>query len=69
MLSYIEFLQEEKNVLINFIQGDLWKEQLKNFSKTGVNVIMLPLFAYFDDLELGNAMGGHAGVNQIGCVK
>lgn len=68
MLSYIEYLQEEKNLIINFIQGELWKNQLQNFAKSGLNVIVLPLFAYFDDLELGNALGSHAGINQIGAV-
>lgn len=64
----MDYSKNQKTFLINFIQGELWKDQLKNFKKFGKNVIVLPLFGYFDDLELGNAMGAHAGINQVGAV-
>ena len=51
------------SVLINFIQGEIWKKQRANFKKDGV---VLPLFTYCDDVETGNALGSHAGINAVG---
>lgn len=64
-LSYMDLLYSEPKIKTNFIQGTLWKKQLEKFDK---GKIVLPLHIYFDDLEPGNALGSHAGKNQIGCV-
>lgn len=64
-LDYMEHLKTQEDVLINFVQGTLWKRQLENFRKSG---IVLPLFIFFDDVETGNALGSHAGLNEIGAV-
>lgn len=64
-LSHMTFLQSEPIVKMNFIQGSLWKEQTRNRNK---NEIILPLIIYFDDVETGNALGSHAGKNEVGCV-
>lgn len=57
---------------MHFIQEELWQEQLKKFhkafNKNQKNVIVLPLFEYLDDIEIGNAIGGRAGINQLGTI-
>ena len=58
-------LKSEEHVLFNFVQGSLWKKQIEEFHEDG---IALPLIIYFDDLELGNALGTHVGKNSVGCV-
>lgn len=35
---------------------------------TNPNKIILPLILYFDDLEIGNPLGSHAGYYKIGCL-
>lgn len=73
MREYMDYLKNENNFLINFVQGYLWKSQvfkLKNKLRETIdeNKIFIPLMGYFDDVELGNALGSHAGFNQIGAV-
>ncbi|KAL7304385.1 hypothetical protein TKK_0003184 [Trichogramma kaykai] len=66
ILAYISTLNES-SVMSNFLQGELWKEQLKNFSESKSEYdLALPLFGYHDDVEIGNALGPHAGTNKIG---
>lgn len=65
MMSYISFLENEKTLLMDFIQGDLWQNLKSNCKKDS---IILPLFGYFDDIESGNALGTHSGRNSIGAV-
>lgn len=66
--SNMDYLKSESKVLMNFIQGELWKSQLQNFHTKVENIIIFPLICYFDDLELGNALGSHSGINSIGAV-
>ena len=46
------------------MQGDLW---IKCYSKTVGNIV-LPLFLFYDDLETGNPLGSHVGINKFGAV-
>lgn len=64
-LSYMNRLHSEISISSNFIQGSLWKNQKTKYDKSA---IVMPILTYFDDLETGNALGSHAGKNQIGCV-
>uniref|UniRef100_A0ABD2X7M5 Uncharacterized protein n=1 Tax=Trichogramma kaykai TaxID=54128 RepID=A0ABD2X7M5_9HYME len=63
IVDYIDYL-DELNVLTNFMQGDLWKKKSKHMKDE--NKLVLPLAFYSDDVELGNALGSHAGVNKLG---
>lgn len=36
--------------------------------KNATNEIVLPLYIFFDDLEVGNPLGSHAGTNKFGIV-
>lgn len=49
----------------NMVQGSLWKS-IKTVATS--NKIILPLILYFDDLEVGNPLGSHAGCYKIGCL-
>lgn len=63
--DYMYDLQMEQNIISNFIQGNLWKEVSKNF---GEGKFVIPLFAYYDEFETGNALGSHAGVQKLGAL-
>ena len=52
-------------IITNIIQADLW---LNLYSKKFTNSIVLPLFTYFDELEVGNPLGSHASTNKFGAV-
>ncbi|CAI6352401.1 unnamed protein product [Macrosiphum euphorbiae] len=32
------------------------------------NEFVFPIFLYYDDVELGNPIGSHSGINKMGCV-
>lgn len=65
ILQYIKDLSEEFTIITNIMQGDLWlKKYAKMFSKT----IVLPLYVFYDELEVGNPLGSHAGKNKFGAV-
>ncbi|KAK9736409.1 hypothetical protein QE152_g12506 [Popillia japonica] len=60
-----------KNILItsktsisNIVQTDLWKNILKHFPAK----IVFPISLYFDDFELNNPLGTHAGTYKVGAV-
>lgn len=62
-LKYLE-AEKEKGIYSNFVQCELWQEKLKTFG----DKFVLPLFVYYDDFEINNPLGSHAGVNRIGAV-
>ena len=62
ILKYISHLQEEKNFIFNIIQTSSWKQ------KVGNEKDVLPVFVYFDDVETGNGLGSHAGINKFGAI-
>ncbi len=69
-LFYMDQLMENQSnsssqVITNFIQGEYWKEIRSNYSS---EKIVLPLIIYFDEFEVDNALGSHAGLNKIGGV-
>lgn len=63
--SHLQTLYAEKTIISNFVQGEFWQEKLKKF---GSEKLYVPLFMFFDDVELGNCLGAHAGSNKIGAV-
>lgn len=68
------FQETQKNVsnilrsktYVNFIQGDLWKEISASYLLEHKTVF--PLFLFFDDFQVGNALGPHANTNKLGAV-
>lgn len=55
---------ENNGLISNFIQGDLWKQKKDLYP----DKIRIPYFVYFDDAEINNPLGSHAGVHSIGAV-
>ncbi|CAI6369459.1 unnamed protein product [Macrosiphum euphorbiae] len=65
ILNYISYLKTTESELISsFLQSQLWKEKLR----MNQNKIILPLFLYFDDFEVNNPLGSHAGCQKLGAV-
>ncbi|CAG9782115.1 unnamed protein product [Diatraea saccharalis] len=54
----------ENNAVENFIQGTFWRSRL--CERRGKTVI--PIFLFFDDYEIGNALGSRAGQHKLGAV-
>ena len=59
--KFIENLQNDEG-LRNIIQTELWKNKTKN-GKT-----IFPLCLYYDEIEVGNALGSHGGIHKLGAV-
>lgn len=51
---------------VNFIQGDLWKQISAQYVLE--NKTVFPLLLFFDDFQVGNALGSHANTNKLGAV-
>lgn len=66
IIEYLNFLKQEKlsGIISNFVQGALWERKVKEFG----DKFVLPVFVYYDDFEINNALESHAGVNKIGGV-
>ena len=58
-------MKEKSEIVTNFMQGNLW---LSKYANTIVNDIVLPLYLFYDDLEVGNALGSHAGKQKFGAM-
>ncbi|XP_060864320.1 uncharacterized protein LOC132940616 [Metopolophium dirhodum] len=52
------------STISNFVQFQLWQSKLKK----NPGKILIPLFLYFDDFEINNALGSHAGTTKLGAV-
>lgn len=62
-----EFMHDSSlhnNTLTSFLDGSTWKDMKLKFSEK----IVLPLFLYYDDAEMGNPLGSHSGIHKIGCI-
>lgn len=49
LISYMEYLYNNKTFLQNFIQAELWSEMLQQYGLT--KDLLLPLFIFFDELK------------------
>ena len=65
IIKYINMLIDNLNIVSNIIQAKFWAE---NFSKKIKNKYILPLYIYYDEIEVGNLLGAHAGVNKFGVI-
>lgn len=60
--TYMTNLQDgTSTVICNIIQGTLWREIQTHYKEK----IVLPIFLYTDDFEIGNPLGSHAGIHKI----
>lgn len=66
ILKYTENMKSSK-LIYNFMQSQLWKEKCANNSNIS-NKLVFPLFLYFDDFEVNNPLGTHAGSQKLGAI-
>lgn len=64
IINYINFLNSNNQILTNIIQAKLWSDIKVKFN----GKFVIPLLLYFDDFEVENPLGSHAGVHKIGAV-
>ncbi|KAF0712771.1 SAM domain-containing protein [Aphis craccivora] len=50
------------DALMNFTQGSVWRKKQKDHESQ----IVLPIFLFFDDYEVGNPLGNHFGIHKLG---
>lgn len=62
--SHVNSLLSVSHIVSNFVQGNYWREFLHHCTKTPVS----PIFIYFDEFEVNNPLGSHAGFGKIGAV-
>lgn len=65
VLQYLKKLNNETEVLSDFVQGKLWKHKIKTHFP---GKIVIPLFIYFDDFEINNPLGSHSIIQKLGAV-
>lgn len=58
-------LKKQDTVLENFEQGESWKKKIERHFN---GKIVFPIFIYFDDFEINNLLGYHAGIHKLGAV-
>ncbi|KAF0706641.1 SAM domain-containing protein, partial [Aphis craccivora] len=63
-LEYMNKCRLYNSVLMNFTQGSVWQEKLKSYQSQ----IVLPIFLFFDDYEIGNPLESHSGIHKLGAV-
>ncbi|KAL7299014.1 hypothetical protein TKK_0008110 [Trichogramma kaykai] len=63
--NYMKILFCDSEVLSNIIQGQFYA---KKFTFSSNTECVLPISIYFDEIECGNALGSHTGINKFGIV-
>ena len=63
IIEYLNELYKNDETLSNVVQGELWR---KLYKLDDDNIIILPGFLYYDDMEPGNGLGSHAGEQKLG---
>ena len=63
VIQYVGKLEQDKDVLSNFIQGDYWQSKKRHFFQ---GKTVLPLFVFYDGVEVKNPLGSHKGIQIIG---
>ena len=64
ILHYMDSLKTPTTVISNIIQGKVFKRTCQKF----VNKVVMPLSMFFDAYEVGNSLGSHCGVHNLGAA-
>lgn len=65
ILSYRQKLSKPSQIITNILQARLC---VQKYTTKFMNNNVLPLYIFYDDLEVGNALGSHAGTNKLGAI-
>ncbi|KAL7297096.1 hypothetical protein TKK_0009519 [Trichogramma kaykai] len=65
IINNIQKLSKKTKIISNIIQAKFWKKLAVKQEK---NEFIIPIFIYFDDIEVGDALGSHSGTNKFGVV-
>ena len=57
--------KETSNILSSIVNGPIWQEKVKFID--GADYIF-PINLYYDDIEIGNPLGSHSGVQKLGVI-
>lgn len=57
IMSYVNALKQESDVVENFVQCKLWKEKTAKFKEDDV---VLPIHVFYDDVQCNNPLGSHS---------
>ncbi|CAI6367798.1 unnamed protein product [Macrosiphum euphorbiae] len=63
-LDYMNECKLNEKILLNFLQGSVWKDKDKYHEYQTV----VPIFLFFDDYEIGNPLGSHSGIHKLRAV-
>lgn len=64
VVEYVNFLYNCPTIMFNIIQGELWREKMKNFK----DIFVLPILLFFDEFETNNPLGSHKGIQKCGAL-
>lgn len=64
IINYIDDTSKNNEVLTSFLNGSTWRNIKIKFK----GKIVLPIFVYYDDVEIGNPLGSHSGIHKMGGV-
>lgn len=64
IIEYQNKIENNSNILNNVVNSSLWLDIKKKY----IDKIVVPCFLYFDDVEINNPLGSHAGCYKIGAV-
>lgn len=65
VLTYVNSLNKMCDKIKNIIQSPLWKSKVAKYKASDT---VLPILLYYDDYEVCNPLGAHAGAYKIGGV-
>ncbi|KAL7297499.1 hypothetical protein TKK_0009864 [Trichogramma kaykai] len=63
IINYTKELENDKSIIKNIVQTKFWANAIK-----GRTDYLIPLYVYFDEIEVGNPLGSHAGIQKFGVV-
>lgn len=63
-LDYMNECKLNEKILLNFLQGSVWKDK----DKYNEYQTVVPIFLFFDDYEIGNPLGSHSGIHKLGAM-
>lgn len=66
-LAYLGSIKRNPFGIENIIQGSVCENKIQSFMEIESEMV-LPLIVYFDDFEVGNPLGSHAGIHKLGGV-